>query len=282
VSREIRRTTTRSSGGELALYEWPGSEPAVLLCHATSFHAQCWNAIVERLPGQRVLALDFRGHGASAKPEPPCPWRPFAEDVEAAIRHFRLTGALGVGHSMGGHSVALAAARQPGAFAALLLLDPTIVPEDRYRGATESFDFVLRRRNRWNSPQEMFERLVTRIPFQRWDPAILLDYCQYGLAPDGQLACPPAVEASIYANGYAPESNIYPDIRHISIPVKVVRGPGEFGVGKFDGSPTAPDLASRFLKGEDLHLTGVSHFFPMEAPDLTARLIAEFARPHPA
>ena len=49
----------------------------------------------------------------------------------------------------------------------------------------------------------MFERFKDRLPFARWRPEILRDYCDYGVLPrDGQfvLACPPAVEASIYEN----------------------------------------------------------------------------------
>src|SRR5439155_23961370 len=115
-----------------------------------------------------------------------------------------LAGVVGVGDSMGGHSVALAAAREPAAFAALLLLDPVILPPERYGAVRDEEHFAARRRDRWASPDEMVARFADRPPFSRWDPAVLRDYCDHGLlpAPDGNgfvLACSPAIEAAIYA-----------------------------------------------------------------------------------
>ena len=87
------------------------------------------------------------------------------------------------------------------------------------------------------------------------------------------LACPPAVEVSIY------------QIRRARI--EHLRGGGEiqqpFGdprgtarkTGVFDlaASPTAPDLASRFANGREIVLPDASHFIAMEEPDLVAEQI---------
>ena len=120
---------------------------------------------------------------------------------------------------------------------------------------------------------------AARLPFDAWDRATLRDYCDYGLIPADSgfvLACPPDVEASIYEASPTSESNIYPEIATLSIPVHVVRA------GRFHDpadlmriSPTAPDLASAFARGSDTCLPGHSHFIPMEAPELAAKLIEE-------
>ena len=265
-------TRHRLNGFEQAVWEWPGEGPPILLCHATSFHARCWDQVVSSLPGRRVLALDFRGHGASQKPQPPVQWRPMGEDVAELSRALGIRGALAAGHSMGGHALALAAALAPGAFSSLLLLDPVILPEEAYRGAHTPLEFVLKRRDDWNSPQEMFERFRSRPPFDRWDEKTLRDYCDYGLNGK-RLACPPAVEASIYANSSAADANIYPMLSTIEIPVHVVRSRDPYQYGSFSGSPTNPHLARHFQNGRDTKLDGLSHFIPMEDPALTAELI---------
>ena len=115
----------------------------------------------------------------------------------------------------------------------------------------------------------MFERFKDRLPFARWRPEILRDYCDYGVLPrDGEfvLACPPAVEASIYENSKAAGSNVYPEIAQIQHPVVVMRAGTERKPGVFDlaASPTAPDLASRFAHGRDIVLPDASHFIAME------------------
>jgi len=267
----------RVNGAEIALWERPGREPTVLLCHATGFHARCWDAVTDHIGGQRSIAMDMRGHGRSSKPEPPIPWRTFGEDVAAVVKGLGLRGAIAVGHSMGGHSIALAASLMPDAFRELILADPVILPESHYRGAMTEPHFARKRRNRWSSWQEMRDRLSGRPPFDAWDEQVLDDYCEHGLlpAPDGDgfvLACPPDIEGAIYEHSQARESNIYAEIAKVTVPVTVIRSPRPFAPGPptdMLASPTAPDLASRFAKGEDI-LVEYSHFIPMEAPEYIA------------
>src|SRR4051794_4908927 len=97
-------------GLDVAVWDWPGAGPPLLFAHATGFHGRCWDQVIRRLPGRRAIALDFRGHGRSSKPEPPYPWREFGEDLAEVARQLDLRDAVGVGHSMGGHSIVLAAA----------------------------------------------------------------------------------------------------------------------------------------------------------------------------
>lgn len=264
---------------EIALWEWPGSGRPALFCHATGFHARIWDQVIAHLPERHCYAFDARGHGRSSKPAPPYPWRNFGADVAAIAESIGLSGAIGVGHSMGGHAVTLAASIHPDAFSALVLLDPVIRAPDQYPGPRTRTEFVARRRNQWASAQEMFERFENRAPFDSWNRRVLQDYCEYGLEPAGEgfvLACPPAIEASVYENSTAPEANIYAEIAAIGIPVHVVRGgryrdPSEV----MRMSPTAPDLASHFQHGQDVCLAEHSHFIPMEAPDLTAKFVLD-------
>ena len=246
----------------------------MLLCHATGFHGRCWDQVLRHLLGRHVIAVDFRGHGQSGKAQDYA-WRRFGEDLAELTAHVGVKNAVGVGHSMGGHAVTLAAALNPDAFRSLVLLDPVILPQEQYRGPQPPLDFVLRRRNQWTSPDEMFERFRTRPPFDRWAEGVLRDYCDYALIGP-QLACPPEVEAFIYAHSCDFDANIYAELAAVSQPALVVRSRDPYTYGKFDGSATAPDLAARFPHGQDLHWTHVSHFIPMEAPSETAELILSF------
>ena len=272
------------NGVEIVLWEWPGEGRPVLFCHAAGMHARIWDQVIARLPGTRLCyAFDARGHGLSSKPARPYAWRDFGADAAAVAGALGLSGALGVGHSLGGHAVTLGAALRPGAFAGLLLIDPVILPKNQYAGPSTKAQFVRKRRNRWTSPEEMFESFASRPPFDAWDPAVLRDYCQHGLVPGGEdygadymLACPPEIEASIYDASRAAESNIYQEIAAIPIPVHVVRA-GRFQdpANVMGSSPTAPDLAASFAHGADTCLAEHSHFIPMESPVLTAKLIAD-------
>ncbi len=109
----------------------------------------------------------------------------------------------------------------PQAFAKLLLLDPVILPEIAYQGAMEpSF--------RAAAPEPLGFRRSDVRPFREppafdaWDRAVLRDIATSRYA-DLVLACPPEVEASIYDQSTEQQSNIYPEIAALDLPVHVVR-----------------------------------------------------------
>jgi pimeloyl-ACP methyl ester carboxylesterase len=188
-------------------------------------------------------------------------------------RELGLRGAIGVGHSMGGYAMALAAALEPSAFSRLLLADPVIMPPDRYDGSDNQVEFIARRRARWKSPAEMYERFCSRPPFSTWKPEILRDYCEYGLLPDGDefvLACPPEIEAAIYQHSNWPSADISVELSQIQIPTTILRSAKFMTREHFDlsASATDPQLASRMANAEDVYLGNCSHFIPMERPEL--------------
>jgi lipase len=190
-----------------------------------------------------------------------------------------LRGATGVGHSLGGHAIALASAIRPEAFAEVVLIDPVILPESSYVGLSPEFSAIRRRRNRWSSWTEFFYRIKDRNPFDMWHRKVLLDYCEYGLravpdADDLELACSPLIEAAIYEHSTDRESNIYAEIARVKAVATVVRArqsPRE--TSGFSASRTAADLVSRFANASDVYLPRYSHFLPMEAPHIVADII---------
>lgn len=288
----IEHRSTVGSGAEaveLAWFEWPATaarrdDPAILLVHATGFHARCWDRVVPHLDGHRVLAIDVRGHGRSGK-VPPFSWDRFAADLTDFVRGQELSGAIGVGHSMGGHSMTAAAAALPDAFSRLVLIDPVIMAPEVYAARDEWPEGELhptaKRRDHWVNWQEMFARFEDRMPFAAWDRGVLEDYCRHGVLPDPDgdgwvLACPPRIEASIYMG--SSERDIHEQVEQVQLPVTVVRAkeraPDQEGMD-FSTSPTWPRLASRFPAGRDVHLPDHSHFIPMEDPALAAELILD-------
>ena len=277
------RVTVR--GVDLVYFEW--GDPAgqtVLMLHATGFHARCWDGVIRSLGEDlRVIAVDQRGHGRSDK-RGPYEWSEFGADAAALVDELDLEGVVGVGHSMGGHAVTQAAAQRPHRFRALLLVDPVILDPAAYADhpmfASAQGHPVARRRNRWQSVEEMFNRFADRHPFNLWDPAALLDYCRFGLLPEGggfELACPPLVEASIYQGSAG--RDIGDAIRTLPHPVGVLRAQERNPDTRspttmdFARSPTWPGLAAAFPDGRDIHHPELSHFIPMQRPDLVAEEI---------
>lgn len=276
------------NGVNLTVFEWgEKQQESVLLVHATGFHARCWDQVVSNLGDRHVVAVDMRGHGRSEKIGP-YSWDIFGQDVAELVVAMDLTCLVGVGHSMGGHSVTQAAADQPDRFKGLVLVDPVIMSPEMYAAqgefkATQGDQLhpVARRRNSFGDADEMFYHMENRGSYAVWNQQVLRDYCNYGVLPnpdsgDYVLACPPEVEAAIYMGSSG--RNILDKIDTISIPVKVMRArerptgrhSGERQQMDFSMSPTWIGLADRFQHGEDIYLPELTHFIPMQDPELVA------------
>lgn len=281
--REAKLTTDELT---LTYFEWGNpSDQTVLLVHATGFHARCWDQVVARLPDNvHVLAPDMRGHGRSDE-VPPYNWASFGRDLQAFATALEVQGAIGVGHSMGGHCITQLAGERPECFRELVLLDPVIFEPEAYltnsdQGfATAEEHPVARRREHWDSWQDMQASLAGKGTFGLWDPQVFADYCRHGVlaADDGvgvRLACPALVEASVYLG--SSETDVHQLIPNIDMPVTVLRAPprdpGSVELD-FSKSPTVPDLASRFPQAQDVLLEELTHFIPMQAPQLVADYI---------
>ena len=277
----------QGAGAELCIFEWgPRHSPegTILLAHATGFHARCWDTVARELAGHHIVSVDLRGHGRSEKPAI-TNWDVFGADLAAVARELDLHEIVGVGHSMGGHAMTDAAAAESNRFRRLLLIDPVILSPDDY--AAPQWDLLgddvhptARRRGHFDSPQEMIDRFESRQPYRQFHPQALRDYCTHGLlpSPDGrgfELACPPKVEASIYATSRS-NGSVLEHAGSIAQPVLVLRAkrpPPDRELMDFSSSPTWPGLAAQFPAGREIHLAERSHFIPMETPDEVAALI---------
>jgi pimeloyl-ACP methyl ester carboxylesterase len=287
-SREPAERHIRIGDVDLCYFEWgeaDSTQPTVLLAHATGFHARCWDRVIGALPVNRhVIALDQRGHGRSAK-VPPFNWESFGNDLAGFVKAMDLVRIVGVGHSMGGHALVQAAAREKARFERLVLVDPVIMDPELYAsikgamGTQQPKDHPTSKRNNlWQSWREMFDRLSGRGSFAVWRLDVLEDYCRYGVLPnpDGAgwvLACPPLVEASIYTGSGG--RDIHDLFATIDVPVTVLRGEKRTRLEAMDflASPTWERLADQFPKGRDVYLPHLTHFIPMQDPDLVARFV---------
>jgi pimeloyl-ACP methyl ester carboxylesterase len=119
-----------ADGGTVHADLYGAGERGVVLAHGGRFDKASWReqALALAAAGFRVLALDFRGYGASRGGRPTTdPYADLHLDVLAAVRYLRGNGAKSVavvGGSMGATAAAEAAVDSPGAIDRLVLLAP--------------------------------------------------------------------------------------------------------------------------------------------------------------
>ena len=258
-----------------------GKKPSILFLHATGFHSRLWDQIVAQLPNHHVIAPDLRGHGQSAKLSIDH-WSILSQDISKLIRALEIKVLFGVGHSVGGHVLIESAFRLTDIFRHLLLLDPVVGPPEFYSHAPKKVPEtylkpILQRKRDFQSVEEMIDRFRDRRPYSLFKEEILKDYCTHGLTKSGDrltLACPPEIEASFYASS-ATNIEILDYAKNIACPVTIVRAKSSEQANEFsfEGSPTWPGLAGVFYNSTDLQFKELSHFIPMQAPDLCLQLI---------
>ena len=273
-------------GCNISLFEWEGEGPPIFFSHATGFHARVWDNVIRKLPGRHIYSIDLRGHGRSDKTPLLYNWEIFVDDVIKIFQKLNLSNVIGVGHSMGGHTIASVAAELLVDFKGLVLCDPSIFSPDRYtsKKSREGVHPVSKRRNIWSSPMEMHDRLKSHKNFVAWEDDALWDYCKYGLVQledrsEFKLACPPLAEAEMYDSVLDPK--ILKFLPQIKIPVKVLRArprKNKTGIPDFDGSITWSELSYHLPYSEDIVLNHCSHFIPMEDSDSVVKEIINIVK----
>lgn len=112
------------AGGELAVGLWGEGGPAVLAVHGITGNHLHWGRVAPLLAGDHlVIAPDLRGRAGSR--DLPGPWgmAAHARDLVAVLAHLGVTGAVVVGHSMGGFVATALVALAPEVVRAVVLVD---------------------------------------------------------------------------------------------------------------------------------------------------------------
>ncbi len=285
-------TVIESSGGvRIVLHDLGGpsggaTAPVLLFSHATGLHGRVWEPMASFLCDQfRCVSLDLRGHGLSdLLLGAGLAWSAMADDVVAALSSDRFpTGPVhGIGHSMGGAALALAAARRPSAFRSLWLYEPVILPDEGWSvpdGDNPMSEAAARRRDRFHSLDQAYENYRSKPPLDQLHPDALRAYVDGGFVstPDGSvmLRCLPSTEAEVFRG--AATSGGWSTIASITVPVAVVAGrPDEIGPGS-----VAPMIAEALLDGILIVRPDLGHFGPLEDPEAMAAEVAGWVRAHP-
>lgn len=253
------------------------ARPIIHFSHGNSFPGGTYRQFLERLAsGFDVRTVDMFGH------DPAYPvtdgWPALVDQLIDEVEAHREPVIL-LGHSLGGMVSMMAAYRRPELVRCVVMLDSPVVAGWRallwrffkgrgWAGRVSPARLSKNRRNRWPDWSSARKHFAGKELFARWAPGVLDDYLEHGLAPhpDGgvQLRFTRDVETAIY--------NTLPhDLgRLLAKPCPVPIG---FIAGIDSAELRQAGLAAtRRVVGKHLIEIPGSHLFPLESPELTARL----------
>ncbi len=279
MTSDIRIGSTE--GVSLAVHDYnPKSlSPTVLFSHATGFHGRVFDPVAKELTDtHHCITFDFRGHGDSTLPSNwSVRWSAYGDDALAVARNAAGNGpVIGVGHSMGGAALVMAALRQPELFAVLILFEPIIFPprpSELMSDPNTLAEGARKRRTTFASFDEALTNYAAKPPLNVFHSDALTAYVRFGFAPqqDGSvtLKCSPEHESRTYESGGLHET--WDDLANLKTPTWVISG----AVHGHGPASIAPQIAaaipgSHFRKFDDL-----GHLGPMQDPEFFAAIVRQ-------
>lgn len=266
--------------------KWQGETgPWLHVAAANGFPPHVYKGMLNKLKQPyRLCSAPFAPLQTGRDPKQIHDWRQLADELRHSLRDAGAEQILGLGHSVGAVVSMLAAAKDPGLFRALVLIDPVIFSGLRAwtwgwmqrLNQTHRLPLVsraARRRAHWNSHQEVLQHYASKAFFSAWDKGVLEDYLNAGLVTDDdktvRLRYSPAWEARIFAT--APH-NVWPEISSLKIPLMLIRG------GRSDAF--LKGAAARFVRAQKNArcelIPEASHLVPMEQTQRCAALVDDF------
>lgn len=222
-----------------------GDGPAVLLLHggfgsSGNFASQVPDLVAS---GYRVIVMDTRAHGRSDWGTEPLGYRTFAQDALAVLDHWQVARAAIVGWSDGADTGLLAALMSPERVAGLVFFACNVDPTG-------------------TRPFEMTEVIG------RFFPRIVADYEALSPTPQDFATLQERLQA-VQAN----EPNLSAaELATVRVPVLSLIGDGD----EFITLEHARYIAASIPGARFALMQGVSHFAPLQNPELFNRVVLDF------
>ena len=264
----------RTSPGEPQL-------PALLFSHATGFHGRVFGPIAAHLPEFDRTTFDYRGYGDTAAPSDwTLAWEGFGDDalaVARAVTNAAGRPAIGVGHSMGGAGLIMAALREPSLFAALVVFEPIIFPPEVRTNATRSnplAEVTRRRRRVFPTFADAIANFAAKPPLSSLQHDALAAYVHHGFAQsdDGvHIKCDPEFEAQTYEMGAFHDT--WQRLGDLQVATWVMAG----AHAEMSPAAIAPRIAEQIPAGTFVEWRDLGHFGPLDAPERFAAFVRDVA-----
>ena len=211
-----------------------------IFSHANGFNGRVYKPLLHKINNDyNIHTYDMRGHGDTtlkANPNNLKSWYSFRDDLMSVIKNMQTPVVLS-GHSMGATASLLVALKRPDLVKKLILIEPVILPL-RYIVSYRFLQFIKLahyvsplarnasiRRNSWDTKEEAIKYFREKKLFSKTSDEIVENYVEYGLKKETQykLKCDPLWESACFR---LTSHEVWFDLKHIDIPVKIVLTPG--------------------------------------------------------
>lgn len=239
----------------------PKDAPAVLFVNSLGTDLRMWQGVTDRLP-YRCIRFDKRGHGLSATPQADWTVQDTADDALALLNHLGIKTATIAGCSVGGMVAQAFGIKHPSRARALILSNTAakIGTADGWQARIDAIQA--------NGMASIAEMIL-----DRWFPAHFR--ASEAAMPWGTMLRRADALGYIQTCRALSQADLRAGLAGLNLPVLVLSGS--------EDQSTPPALVAEtaaLIPGARLvELPGSGHIPAIDAPEATARIIAEFLEP---
>lgn len=269
----------------IPFHDFGGTGEVLYFFHANGFPPFSYTPLVQTmLPQYHVISMLARPMWPGSEPKLLKDWQLLRDDLIRFLGERQESGVIGVGHSMGGTTMLMAALRNPALFRAIVLLDPVLFSpwvcwwwgwQKRLglAGRRPYARAALRRRRQFKNLEVMYQSYRQKPVFGKIADAGLKAYVEAISRPGEQgqrdLLYPPEWEAQIYTT--APHT-LWKYVKTLKVPLLVVWGENS---NVFEAG-SARAIRQRLPLGIYHGIPGATHLVPLEKPLEVGQMILQF------
>lgn len=292
----------------IPFHDFGGSGPLIHVAHANGYPPAVYRRMVEPLlDDHRVIGILQRPLWPDEPWEDFDSWHVLGRDLIEFLDEQRLSGIIGVGHSLGGVATMYAALERPDLFRALVLIEPVFLPPKLLDGVAGLDEDALAqrvpliaatrgRRTHWPDRESAFEHFRAKPVFGAMSDQALWDYVDGALRPvspgaddhrdghgDGSasdrrgeidsgltLVCPREWEVQIYST---PPTDVWDRVGGLTQPTLALKGAETDTI-----RPEAWALWQELQPEAEFQVVAeAGHLLTFERPRRVGRLVREFA-----
>ncbi|MFT4761566.1 MAG: pimeloyl-ACP methyl ester carboxylesterase [Saprospiraceae bacterium] len=279
------KNPTSSNISSIPFRDFGGSGQVLHFAHANGFHPATYQQLLNPLTKKfRVIGIEHRPFW-QAEPTAGDDWEQIANDLIRFLEEQNLKSVIGVGHSLGAVATMFAAIKRPDLFKKVVLIEPVflpvtlitffqLVPQKWRKHLNPLIKMTLKRRDVWDSQQEVYDAYRKKKFFAGLSDEVLLDYINSGIKKraDGKVTLVYSKEWEAHFFSLAPK--VWSKLGELKTPVLGIRG---------EHSDTLqPDQWTKWQRlkptHEFLEIEGTGHLLPLEKPQLLADKILAFLK----
>lgn len=265
----------------------PADGPAVLCLHGLGDTGASFGPLINAMqrhgpPNLRYIAPDLRGHGDSDRASDGYWFPDYLNDLDSLLASLPSNAPIIlVGHSMGGQIASMYAGARPEAVSHLITLDSLNIPDAtpdntavRYRRWLDALNTPVADRY-YDTTEQLAARIGHRYPELSAETCLFLAHIWSRPAANGQrkLACDPRHRWPFpYGFRLTEAQSLWRAVRARTLCIDGQNSPTRRWVNQLDMN----QRHACFARLEHKTIAGCGHMLHVEAPDTTARLMAQF------